>query len=45
MQWIYLLTYIMVQDTIWKADSHWACQRRACFLYGTRSFITVITEP
>jgi len=35
----YLLTYPMVQDILWKADSHSACQTTTCFLYGTRRFI------
>jgi len=35
--------YSMVQDILWKADSHSACQS-ACFLYGTRRFITVLTK-
>jgi hypothetical protein len=34
----------MVQDILWKADSHSACQTVACFIYGTRMFITVLTE-
>jgi len=34
----------MVQDILWKADSHSACQTVACFLYGTRRFITVLTK-
>jgi len=33
----------MVQDIIWKTDSHSACQTTACFLYGTQMFITVLT--
>jgi hypothetical protein len=40
----YLLTYFMVQDIIWKADSHSACQTVACFLYGTRRFIALLTN-
>jgi hypothetical protein len=27
-----LLTYYMVQDIIWKADCHSACQKISCFL-------------
>jgi hypothetical protein len=27
-----------------KADSHSACQTTACFLYGTRRFITMLTK-
>jgi hypothetical protein len=34
----------MVQDIRWKFDSYSACQKIACFLYGTRTFITVFTE-
>jgi hypothetical protein len=34
----------MVQDILWKADSHSACQTIACFLYGTQSFIIVLTK-
>jgi hypothetical protein len=34
----------MVQDIFWKADSHSAYQTVACFLYGTRKFITVLTK-
>jgi hypothetical protein len=26
------LNYFMVQDIIWKADCHWACQKISCFL-------------
>jgi hypothetical protein len=37
-------TYSMVQDILWKADRHSACQTIACFLYGTRRFITVFTK-
>jgi hypothetical protein len=37
-------SYSMVQDIIWKADSHSACQKISCFLYGTRRFITVFTK-
>jgi hypothetical protein len=40
----YLLTYPIVQDITWKADSHSACQTTACFIYGTRRFITVLTK-
>jgi hypothetical protein len=43
-QLTYLLTYFMVQDIPWKANSHSACQIISCFLYGTRRFITVLTE-
>jgi hypothetical protein len=39
-----LLTYSMVQHILQKADSHWTCQTTACFLYGTRRFITVLTK-
>jgi hypothetical protein len=28
----YLLTYSMVQDIIWKADGHSACQKTSCLL-------------
>jgi hypothetical protein len=38
------LHYSMVQDILLKADSHSACQTIACFLYGTRIFITVLTK-
>jgi len=34
----------MVQDIIWKADSHSSCQKISCFLYRTRMFITVCTK-
>jgi hypothetical protein len=34
----------MVQDIIWKADSHSTCQKIYCFLYGTRRFITAFTK-
>jgi hypothetical protein len=34
----------MLQDILWKADSHSACQTTVCFLYGTRRFITVFTK-
>jgi hypothetical protein len=40
----YVLTYSMVQDILWKTDSHSACQTITCFLYGTRKFITVLTK-
>jgi hypothetical protein len=40
----YLRTHSMVQDIIWKADSHSACQKISCFLYGTRRLITVFTK-
>jgi hypothetical protein len=40
----YLLTHSMVQDIIWKADCHSACQKKSCFLYGTRKFATVFTK-
>jgi hypothetical protein len=40
----YLLTHPMVQDILWKADSHSACQTIACFLYGIRRFITELTK-
>jgi hypothetical protein len=40
----YLLTHSMVQDILWKADSHLACQTIAYFLYGKRRFITVFTK-
>jgi hypothetical protein len=39
----HLLTHSMVQDIIWKANSH-SGQIIACFLYGTRRFITVLTK-
>jgi hypothetical protein len=35
----------MVQDILWKAESHSAFQTIASFLYGTRRFITVLTSP
>jgi len=38
------VTHSMVQDTLWKADSHSACQTVACFLDGTQRFITMLTE-
>jgi len=38
------VTYSMMQDIIWKADSHLACQTIPCFLYRTRMFITVLTK-
>jgi hypothetical protein len=41
---IYLLAHSMVQDILWKTDSHSACQTIACFLYGTRRFIDVLTK-
>jgi len=45
----YLLTHSlihsMVQDVLWKADSHSVCQTTAYFLYGTRRFNAVFTEP
>jgi hypothetical protein len=34
----------MVQDILWKVDSHSACQRIAAFFYGTLRFITLFTE-
>jgi hypothetical protein len=34
----------MVRDILWKADNHSAFQKIACFLYGTRRFITVFTR-
>jgi hypothetical protein len=37
-------TYSMVQDILWKADSHSVYQTTASFLYGTRRFITVFTH-
>jgi hypothetical protein len=40
----YLLTYFLVQDILWKTVSRSACQRVACFLYGIRSFIIVLTK-
>jgi hypothetical protein len=40
----YLLTYSVVQDIPWKADSQSTCQTVACFLYGTRRFITIFTK-
>jgi len=30
---IHSLTHSMVQDIIWKADCHSACQKISCFLY------------
>jgi hypothetical protein len=40
----YLLTHCMVQSIIWKTDSHSACQKISCFLYGTWRFITVFIK-
>jgi hypothetical protein len=40
----YVLTHSMVQNIIWKADCHSACQKMSCFLYGTRRFITLFTK-
>jgi len=37
-------TYFIVQDILWKADSHSTCQTIACFLCGTRRFITVLMK-
>jgi hypothetical protein len=37
-------TYSMAQDILCKADSHSVCQTTACCLYGTRRFITVLTQ-
>jgi hypothetical protein len=37
--------YSMMQDALWRADSHSACQTVTCFLYGTGRFITVLTKP
>jgi hypothetical protein len=34
----------MVQDILWKADSHSACQTVVCFLYGTQRFITMLIK-
>jgi hypothetical protein len=34
----------MMQNVLWKADSHSDCQTIACFIYGTRRFITVFTK-
>jgi hypothetical protein len=34
----------MVQDIVSKADSHSACHKIPCFLYGTRRFITMFTK-
>jgi hypothetical protein len=34
----------MLQDILLKVVSHSACQTTACFLYGTRRFITVFTK-
>jgi len=34
----------MVQDILWKADRHTACQTIACFLYGNPRFISVLTK-
>jgi hypothetical protein len=41
-----LLTYLLHGATYFfqKVDSHSACQTTACFLYGTRRFITVVTK-
>jgi len=38
------LTHSMVQNIIWKADCHSAYQKISCVLYGTWSFITVLTK-
>jgi hypothetical protein len=40
----YSLTHSMVKDILWKADSHSTCQTRACFLYGTQTFIAVLRK-
>jgi hypothetical protein len=40
-----LTTYSMMQDILWKADSHSPCQTIASFLYGNWRFITVFTKP
>jgi len=40
----YLLTYFMVQDILWKAESHSASQTISSFLYGIRRFITMFTK-
>jgi hypothetical protein len=40
----YFFTYSMVQDILWKVVSYSACQIIACFIYGTRGFITVFTK-
>jgi hypothetical protein len=37
-------THSMVQDILWKADSHSACQTKAFFFYRTRRFIIVVTK-
>jgi len=42
--YLFSLTYSMVQDIIWKADSHSAFQKISCFLYGTQRFITVLKK-
>jgi hypothetical protein len=44
--YIYLFTYVLHgAGYSWKADSHSACQKIACFLYGTRRLITIFTYP
>jgi len=37
-------TYSMVQNILSKADSYSDCHTIACFLYGNRRFITVLTK-
>jgi hypothetical protein len=39
-----LLTYFMVQDIVWKAESYSAFETVACFLYGTWRFIIALTK-
>jgi hypothetical protein len=39
-----LLTYSMVQDFLWKSDSHSASQTIGCFLHGTWRFTTVLRK-
>jgi len=34
----------MVQDSLWKAESHSACQTISCFLYGTWRYIIMFTK-
>jgi hypothetical protein len=34
----------MVQNILWKPDSYSAFGTVACFLYGTKMFITVLTK-
>jgi len=40
----YSLTHSRVQNIIWKANCHSACQKISFFLYGTQRLITVFTR-